>query len=140
MDVPDDIEYSETRSIYRMSCETPYELQVGCELGIIANIPFELEGRTVRLSSTQDGKTLVVTNNFGKEIGSAIFEGLTYGLIDPSAVDLGHAIRIIINELETKGIKVLDIIVIRELFDAMGYILTTDGDALTELGARPLRE
>ena len=137
MDVPDDIKYSETISSFKFSCEQPYALTRGCNSWNYANIPFEIEGRNVHLAATDDGHVLVVTNNMGDEFGSVVFEGLTFHAYDRSARDMGWAIRNIVDRLGAEGVKVLDIKVISVMLDVWGYVLVTDGDALSALGVAP---
>lgn len=136
MDVPDEIEYSATRSVFGMGCNKPFELTFGCNAWSIANIDYGEDETRVNLSSTEDGKVLIVMNNEAVVFSSAVIEGLTLFTLDPEAIDLGKEVMVLIEELESKGMEIEDVQVISNVLDVSGYILFTDGDALAALGLR----
>lgn len=137
MKVPNDLEVSQTYPMGDMSCDQPVKLEVGCSSWNFADIAYDDGDLHVKLSSTLDGSTLVVVNSASTELGSAIFELLTLQLVDPSALELAVGVRRITETLSGHDIEVVDIYVLTSFLDIWGYILFTDGDALSALGARP---
>ena len=64
--------------------------------------------------------------------------GYWYDVGDAKAIKkMGQAIKAIIARLEDNGIHVIETKVLKNVADVWGYLLVTDGDALSALGARP---
>ncbi|MCJ7451483.1 MAG: hypothetical protein MUO39_03280 [Steroidobacteraceae bacterium] len=135
LQIPEEIRDSPRRSIYGISCTEPYALTIGCGKSWLTTIQVEIDGNRFYVASTADGHVVLIGDSFGHAVASADLSFVTLGSIDPEAKRLANALKVVQQRLAAAAIRVLQITVITNFGEVDGYLVETDGDAMTALGA-----
>jgi hypothetical protein len=133
--IPAEFKASPRRSIYGLSCTDPYALTNGCGPAWLTTIPLEIQGVQFLTSSTADGHVILMGDSFGHAVASSLPSFITLGAADPEAERLKKALEVVRQCLAAAAINILEVTVVTNFGEVDGYLVVTDGDAMTALRA-----
>jgi hypothetical protein len=114
-----------------MSCSKPYEFSQDCSTGSRANRIVEIHSRKIRISGSEDGKTILVMDD--KYFSNTMKRAFTLGISDAGTDESLECGRIVESLFKTNNLKIINKVKLIEMSSVVGFVFELEDDGYSLL-------